>query len=103
LLAQRWEARASAIADAATVGDDCRALHLAGALRDEVAAARREVPLRLRSPLLSGVQALADRITCTPPPPVVKPKEPPKPPMPPKDDHGHHGHHKHDGGEGNDR
>jgi hypothetical protein len=103
LLAQRWEDRASAVAAAATAGDDCQALHLASVLRDDVVAAQREVPLRLRSPLLADVKALAGRITCTPPPPVVKPKKAPKPPKPPHEDHAHHGHHKHDGGEGGDQ
>jgi hypothetical protein len=97
-LAQGWEAQASAIADAAAGGDDCRALQLASSLRDQVVAAQRKVPLRLRSPLLTGVNALADRITCTPP----RPKKEPKPPPGHHDDHKpvHHGH---GGGNGNDQ
>lgn len=101
-LAQRWEREASAIATAAAAGDDCTALQLAGSLRDRVVAAEQEVPLRLRSPLLTGVNALADRITCTPPPPRKPPGKPHKPPKPPPDDHGHHGPPKH-GGDGNDQ
>ena len=97
-LAQRWERDASAIATAAAAGDDCTALRLAGSLRNQVVAAEREVPLRLRSPLLTGVNRLADRITCTPPPPGKTQK----PPKPPHDGHGHHGHHKH-GGDGNEQ
>jgi hypothetical protein len=104
VLAHGWEAQASAIAAAASTGDDCRALQLANTLRDQVRASERRVPVRLRSPLLTGVNALAARITCTPPPP--KPPKPPKPPEPPKDkhdDHRHQRHHGHGGGDGKDR
>ena len=86
-LAQRWEGQARAIAAAASAGDNCGALRLANALRSDVRAQQHKVPLRLRSPLISGVSALADRITCTV-------KLPPKPP-PKKHDHHdleHHGH-----------
>jgi hypothetical protein len=96
-LAQAWEGQASAIAAAASAGNSCRALHLAASLRAAVARSQSKVPYRLRSPLLSGVNALADRITCTPvvtqptapkkAPKVPKPKPPPaKAPKPP---HGH--------------
>ena len=96
-LAQAWEGQSSAIADAASAGDSCRALQLANSLRADIEASRSRLPARLRSPLLEGVSALADRITCTPAPP----KEPPKPPHKPHD-HGHHDHHGHgpDGGDG---
>ena len=92
-LASEWEARASAVADAAAAGDDCRALQLAATLRDDVIAKESQVPARLQSPLLAGVNALADRIVCRVPPQTVTlpPKAPPKPPQPPhKHDH-HHG------------
>jgi hypothetical protein len=102
VLAQDWEGQASAIAAAASTGKSCRALHLAAALRTDVTRSRDKLPYRLRSPLLTGVNALADRITCTPvvtkpAPPKKPPKGPkPKPPKPPKphgpgdDDKGHH-------------
>ena len=65
-LAQDWEAQASAIATAADAGNDCRAMRLAASLSAEVAASRHKLPLRLRSPLLTGVNDLAARIsTCT--------------------------------------
>ena len=98
-LAGSWADQASAVAAAASAGNDCQALHLAESLRDQVAVARRKLPLRLRSPLVSGVNSLVARITCTPPAPVTKPN-PPKPPHDKHDDHGHHGHHKH--GKGGD-
>jgi hypothetical protein len=103
-LAQRWESRASAIANAASAGDDCTALRRASSLRDDVVATQHSVPVRLRSPLLIGVNALAARLKCTPPP-ATKPPTQPKPPKPPHDKHerhGHHGHPKH-GGDGNDQ
>jgi hypothetical protein len=98
-LAREWEKQASAIATAAAAGNDCRAMHLAASLRTEVAVARHKLPLRLRSPLLTGVNALADRLsTCTPAVPAsVQPKPPKGPkPEPPK----HHGPHGHDKGDG---
>lgn len=93
-LASEWEARASAVADAAAAGDDCHALQLAAALRDDVIAKESEVPTRLRSPLLAGVNALADRIVCQVPPQTVTvpPKKPPKHPGPPKPPHKHDHH-----------
>jgi len=60
--------------------------------RELVAAGR--VPLRLRAPLLDGVNALAaDAPACTPPPAPIKPVKPDKHDKPPKEhhDHGHHG------------
>jgi hypothetical protein len=93
-LAQAWEGQASAIASAASAGNSCRALRLAASLRDDVAASEHKLPLRLRSPLLTGVNALAGRITCTPvPTPPKKPPKGPKPEPPPKP-HGPHGHDK---------
>lgn len=92
-LAQDWATQASAIAAAAAVGDSCRAFHLAAQLRDVVIRNEGQVPARLRAPLATGVNALADRTTCPPPP--VKPKPPP-----PKE-HGHHHHHH--GGDGGDQ
>lgn len=92
-LASQWEARASAVAAAAAAGDDCHALQLAASLRDDVIAKESQVPARLQSPLLAGVNALADRIVCQVPPQTVTvpPKKPPQHPKPPhKHDH-HHG------------
>lgn len=95
-LARGWESQASKIATAAAAGDDCGAKHLADSLRRQVIAAEHKVPLRLRSPLVIGVNALAARLTC----PATVAKPPPKKP-PPKHEHDHHdhGHHGH-GGEG---
>lgn len=88
-LAQDWEGRASDIAAAASAGNSCRALQLANALRADVVASKDKLPSRLRPPLLTSVNALADRIKCTP---VVQtlPKKPK--PKEPHDRHGHHGH-----------
>jgi len=96
-LAQTWEGQASAIADAASAGDSCHALHLANSLRADVEASQNKLPARLRPALLTGVSALADRITCT----AVPPKEPPQHPHKPHD-HGHHGDHGHGGDGGGD-
>jgi hypothetical protein len=104
-LAQDWEGQASAIATAAAAGKSCQALQLAASLRDDVVQSKYELPVRVRRPLLTGVNALAGRITCTPPattpkppvkpkPPAPKPK-PPKPPGPPGHREEHHkGHHR---------
>ena len=86
-LAQNWEGRASAIADAASAGNSCQARQLANSLRTDVEASKNEVPLRLRAPLLTSVNALADRITCPP----VTPTTTEKPKPPPKPDHKEHG------------
>jgi hypothetical protein len=92
-LAQDWEGQAMAIAAAASAGNSCRALHLAAVLRTDVDRSRDKLPYRLRSPLLTGVNALADRTTCTPV--VTKPAPPKKPPKGPKPKppkpHGPHG------------
>jgi hypothetical protein len=103
-LARQWEARASAIADAAAAGNKCRALRFAASLRDDVIAAEPRLPARLRSPLVSSVNALADRLTCTRT--VTVPSKPPKPPKGPQPPRKHHGpgppdHHGHGGDQGN--
>jgi len=101
-MAHDWERQASAIATAAAVRDDCSALRLANALRADVIAREHKVPLRLRAPLLTGVNSLANRITCVPtvqPPP----KKPPKPPKPLHEHHRERGHHGHGDGGGNDQ
>jgi hypothetical protein len=98
VLAAKWAAQASAIADAAAAGNGCDALHRTSALRNEVIDAGAKVPARLRSPLVTGVNALADRLVCEPPPqPVPVAPQPPK--KPPKDDH-QHKHHGHGGEKG---
>jgi hypothetical protein len=97
-LAQAWAERASAIAAAASGGDNCRAMQLADSLRNDVLAQRHKLPLRLRSALVTGVSDLADRLTCTstvtietkPGPPPHKP--PHKPPHEPPGHHHDHGH-----------
>jgi hypothetical protein len=89
-LAQAWEGQASAIAHAASAGNSCRALQLASSLRADVVSSQQRVPSHLRSALLTGVNALADRITCTPAP--TQPTKPPKGPKPkPPKPHDHHG------------
>jgi hypothetical protein len=100
-LAHDWESRASAIARAAAAGNSCEAQQLAVSLRNDVRASRSKVPRRLRSALLTGVESLADRTTCTP---IVTEQTPPRKPRPPKEPKPpeHHeppGHHKH--GDGN--
>jgi len=97
-LARTWATEADAIASAAAAQQSCRAQVLAGRLRDEVIRAGAKVPLRLRSPLLDGVNSLADRIVCTPPPRTVTSVQKP-PPKPPKEHH-EHGHHGHGGNQG---
>jgi len=94
VLAREWASRASAVAVAAKSGNSCRALQLASSLRDDVMSAQGRVPARLRSPLGTGVNALADRFTCRPK--VTAPTGPPKHPKPPGTKHGpgppdHHG------------
>jgi len=99
-LAQDWEGQASDIAAAASAGNSCRARQLANALRADVVASKDRVPSRLQPPLLTSVNALANRVKCVP---VVQ--TPPKKPVPPKKpkpkephEHDHHDHHGHDGG-----
>lgn len=97
-LAHAWEGQASAIASAAAAGNSCRALHLAAALRDDVVSSQLQVPSRLRPALVTSVNALVDRISCTPV--VTKPTpphEPPKEPKPKPPHHHEHGGHKGDG------
>jgi len=94
-LAHEWESRASAIARAAAAGNSCEAQQLAAALRDDVATSQSRVPRRLRSALLTGVNSLADRTSCTrvvtvQTPPGAHPPPGPKPPKP----HERHGHGK---------
>jgi hypothetical protein len=98
-LAQDWEGQATAIAAAASAGNSCRALQLARTLRTDVIRSRQKLPVRLRAPLLTAVNALADRITCAPAVAGV----PRKPPKPSHEKHGHdkhHGDHGHDQGDG---
>jgi hypothetical protein len=103
-LASAWATRASAIARAAAAGEDCRAAQLASSLRDEVISKESQVPARLQRPLVEGVNALADRITCTVPPQTVT-VAPPPPPQPKPNPPGHegpkppHGHDKQHGGD----
>lgn len=107
-LARRWEAAAQAVASAAAAGDGCRAKRLAGSLRDDVIASQSKIPGRLRSPLLSAVNTLANRISCMPPEQTVTIPVTTGPPKhghgPPKHGHGpghgpgHGGHGGHGGG-----
>jgi hypothetical protein len=108
-LAQGWAVRASEIATAASEGDDCRALALASSLRTDIVQRQQKLPVRLRTPLLTGVTALADRITCSPTVATTPSKTPPHEPHPPKPPHhppGHEDHGDHRGrghGKGHDR
>jgi hypothetical protein len=102
-LAQGWEGQATAIAVAARAGDSCHALQLAKALRTDVARRKRELPLRLRSPLVTGVTELVARLTCPPPTTAGTTTAPkPHPKAPHEKDHHDHGHHGHDHGPGGD-
>jgi hypothetical protein len=76
-------------------------MKLSNSLRNEVIAKQGRLPRRLRLPLLTGVNALADRLTCTQ---TVTTQTSPakKPPKPPHERHGHHGHHGHGGDKGGD-
>jgi hypothetical protein len=103
-LARDWQGQANEIASAASAGEDCRALRLAKSLRNQVLASERELPARLRSPLVTGVNALADRLTCTVTTTVETVPQEPKPPDKHKEDHkDHHGHHGHGDGGGDDK
>jgi hypothetical protein len=100
-LARDWERQASAIASAAAAGNSCNALHLANALRSGVIARQHELPRRLRTPLLTGVNNLAERITCVPTVPAPLKKSP-------HEQHGRHGRGQGHGqgqgqGDGNDQ
>jgi hypothetical protein len=105
-LAQNWEGQASDIAAAASAGNSCRAQQLANVLRADVVASKDRVPSRLQPPLLTSVNALAERIKCVP---VVQtsPTEPtlptkPTPPKEPKPKEPHEHHHDHHGQGGKD-
>ena len=88
-LASRWAQEASTVADVAASGDSCQAQELAATLRDEVIHEDSKVPSRLRSQLLAGVYALADRIVCQPQTVTIPEKKPPKPRDRHHDDHKH--------------
>jgi hypothetical protein len=103
-LAKDWEGQAAAIATAASSGDDCGAKRRADSLRTQVVAAEHELPRRLRSPLVTAVTELANRLTCPPTTVQTVPKKPEPPPKHDHHDHHDHGHHKHgDGGDGGDQ
>lgn len=113
-LAHDWAGQASAIAAAAESGDDCHAQALAVSLREQVMRKSHLLPLRLRSPLVTGLDSLVERTSCretvtvetTPAPPQHGPKPPHEhPPHGPKPPHGPHGHGHGDdqgGGQGGD-
>jgi hypothetical protein len=109
-LAQTWSREAQAVADALDAGDACVANRRAQQLRTEVIVAvnAERVPARFLEPLTSAVNALPERIVCTPPPapvpaPTPKPPKRHKPPKPnPHDDHGHGHGKKHGHDEGGD-
>jgi hypothetical protein len=92
-LAAEWQAQASKVADAAAAGHDCLALHLASSLRDEIISDQARLPQRLYAPLVTGANALADRIVCKATVTTAH-KKPPEPPKhhKPHDDHHHKDH-----------
>jgi hypothetical protein len=93
-LAESWAQQANAVAAALAAGDGCTARTRADALQREVidAVNAHRVPQRLLEPLSSGVNDLASRITCMPPPAGVSNGE---------GDAGDRGaHEKHDRGRG---
>jgi hypothetical protein len=93
MLARAWATRADAIAAAAAAGHGCRAQALADSLRDHVVNADTRVPAAFRTTLLKSVNALADRITCTPPATTVT--TPPTTASQPPQNHDHPTHPKH--------
>jgi hypothetical protein len=103
-LAHDWARQANAVAAALAAGDGCTAHARASALQQDVVAAvnAHRVPRRFLEPLTSGVNELAARTACVPPPVVSKPAPPPRPPH--GHDHPHdHGHGRgHGHGEGGD-
>jgi hypothetical protein len=104
-LAEGWARQADSVAAALAANDGCTAQARAAALQQSFIAAVNEhrVPQRFLEPLGSGVNNLAGRITCTPPPAPApapapaphpgKTKHEPKPKHEPK----HHEHGKHRG------
>lgn len=97
-LAQSWAQQADSVASALAGGDDCTADARAAALQSQVidAVNARRIPERLAEPLVSGVNELADRISCTPPPVTTEDEGNGK-------GHGHgHGKKEHKHGKGND-
>ena len=75
-------------------GDGCTARSEIDALSAKARelVADRSVPLRLRAPLLAGVEALAaEAPACTPPPPPAQENGKQGKPHKEHHDHGHHG------------
>jgi len=72
-LAEAWAGDADAVAAALAAGDGCAARDRAEALRQSVIASVNagRVPSRLLEPLTSGVNDLASRLACEPPPPAA--------------------------------
>jgi hypothetical protein len=68
------------VAAALAAGDNCRALTLAQALRQQASAAvdAASVPPVLRPPLRAATNDLARRIECIPPPPAAAAENPPQ-------------------------
>jgi hypothetical protein len=100
-LAQLWAQQAQSVASSLAANDGCTAKNTATALRTEIVQAvnARRVPSRYEETLLGAVNALPDRIGCTPAPPapvVHGHPHPPKPhppkPHPPKPPDKHEGH-----------
>jgi hypothetical protein len=91
-LAQTWSREAQAVAAALDAGDACTARQRSQQLQREVIAAvnAERVPARLLEPLTSAVNALPERIVCTPTPAPT--------PAPPGKPEGHEHGHGHDHG-----
>jgi hypothetical protein len=100
-LAHAWAQQADDVASALAAGDGCRARARAAVLQRDVIAAvnAHRVPRSLLEPLSSGVNDLAGRIVCTPPPPVSTIEQEGGPKHGPGHGHGK-GHEKHGHGDG---
>jgi hypothetical protein len=106
-LAESWARQADAVAAALAANDGCAARTRAAALQRNFISAVKDhrVPQPFLEPLGSGVNDLAGRITCTPPPapapaPAPQPVKPKHEKTPKHHDHGKHkGNHR---GEGED-
>ncbi len=73
VVASDLAARSDRVSARLTSGDTCAADREADALRTRAVEVVSEVPPALQEELLSGVNALAERISCPAPAPVPKP------------------------------
>jgi len=108
-LAHAWAQEADDVASALAAGDGCTARERAAELQRHVIAAvnAHRVARPLLEPLSSGVNDLAGRIVCTPPPPASTVEQEDGPAHGPghghakgHEKHGHGGHGDRKGGDG---